>query len=205
MITRKRKQYKFAKFHNSSLCFEFDEWEQQSVDCVEVGAGTAMFFVELATLYPGKQFVALDVKADRLQKGAYEAEARGLRNIRFLRARADQLMECFSPESLHSIWITFADPYPKKRAAGRRLTHSTFLDIYSSLLRPGGAVYIKHDNPDFFCWTLKQLVARQWHIKELTFDLHESQLSDDYKLQTTYETRWLGEGSVTHFVKATAS
>ena len=26
VIARKRKKYKFAKFHNAENCFEFDEW-----------------------------------------------------------------------------------------------------------------------------------------------------------------------------------
>ena len=71
IITRKRKKYKFAKFANSLLCFEFDEWQSVHTDVLEVGAGTGLFSVELASRYPDKQFVAVDVKADRLQTGAY--------------------------------------------------------------------------------------------------------------------------------------
>ena len=68
IITRKRKKYKFALFHNSPLCFEFDEWDKQThADVVEIGAGNAHFLVELASRHPEQQFVALDVKADRLQ------------------------------------------------------------------------------------------------------------------------------------------
>lgn len=202
IITRKRKKYKFAKFANSPLCFEFDDWKQQAVDVVEVGAGTGLFSVELATRYPSKQFVAVDVKGDRLQKGAYEAEARGLGNLRFVRARADQLGELFKPGSIEQLWITFPDPFPKKRSAGRRMTHPTFLRIYGDILNKDGALYLKHDSRDFFLWSLEQLVAEKWRLTELSFDLHESELSDDYKTLTTYEVRWLGEGIVTNFVKA---
>lgn len=202
MITRKRKQYKFAKFFNSPLCFEFEEWSKQPADCIEVGAGTGLFSVELAERYPDKQFVAIDVKADRLQKGAYEAEAHGISNIRFLRARADQLAACFEPGSLEALWLTFPDPFPKKRAAGRRLTHPLFLAQYVTLLGKGGTMYLKHDSRDFFMWSLEQLVAEKWQLKELTFDLHDSNLSDDYKIMTTYETRWLGEGALISFVSA---
>ena len=52
IITRKRKKYKFAKFANSPLCFELDEWQKQPVDVLEVGAGTALFSVELAARHP---------------------------------------------------------------------------------------------------------------------------------------------------------
>ncbi len=203
VITRRRKKYKFAKFANSPLCFEFDEWTKQAVDVVELGAGTGLFSVALAARYPNTQFVALDVKGDRLQKGAYEVTARGLTNLRFLRARADQLAEVFPERSLRAIWSTFADPFPKKRSARRRMTHPYFLQHYAARLKPGGSLYLKHDNPTFFAWSLEQLVSQQWQIRELSFDLHNSDLSADYKIMTSYETRWLSEGRLTQFVRAT--
>ena len=83
IITRKRKKYKFALFYNSPLCFEFEEWALRQVDVVEIGAGNGMFTVELATRHPEQMFVAVDVKGDRLQKGAREAEARGINNVFF--------------------------------------------------------------------------------------------------------------------------
>lgn len=202
IITRKRKKYKFAKFANSELCYEFDAWQKSPVDVIEVGAGTGLFSVELASLHPDKRYVAIDVKGDRLQTGAYEAQRRGLDNIFFVRARADQIEELCTPASVEQVWVTFADPYPKKRSAGRRMTHPTFLKRYSAVLKSTGSLYIKHDNPAFFTWTLEQLVANRWVLKELSFDLHESELPEEYKLQTTYEQRWLGEGRITQFVRA---
>lgn len=202
IITRKRKKYKFALFANSPICFELNEWDRRPVDVIEIGAGTGLFAVELATRHPDVVYVAVDVKGDRLQKGAYEAAERGLKNIFFVRARADQLAEIATPKTIDSLWLTFSDPFPKKRSAGRRMTHSHYLKIYGELLKPNGGLYVKHDNRDFFHWSLEQLVTSNWHIDELSFDLHESTLSDDYKIQTTYEERWLGEGLVTNFVRA---
>ena len=202
IITRKRKKYKFALFANSPLCFEVGEWQKQRVDCIEIGAGTGHFSVELAAKYPEKLFVAVDVKADRLQNGALEATERGIANIMFLRARADQLQDLFNPNSLESIWMTFPDPFPRTRSAGRRMTHPHYLRQYQPLLMPGGNFYLKHDSRDFFNWSLEQLVAEKWHIDELTFDLHESELSEEYKIKTVYEERWLSEGTPTNFVKA---
>ena len=202
IITRKRKKYRFALFHNSPLCFEFDEWDKAwPVDVVEIGAGTGQFIVELVACHPEQNFVAIDVKGDRLQKGARQAEVQGLANVRFLRARADQIDELFAG-NLAAIWLTFSDPFPKKRSAGRRMTHPNFLAKYASALKPGGELLIKHDNLNFFNWTLEQLVAGGWRFNELSFDLHDSELNDDYKILTPYETRWLGEGRITKFVRA---
>lgn len=205
VITRRRKKYKFALYANSPLCYELDEWERRAVDVVELGAGTAFFAVELATRHPEKTFVAVDVKADRLQKGARLAEESGLKNIWFVRARADQLDQIVPESSLGELWITFPDPFPRDRSAGRRMTHPRFLGLYKKLLRPDGSLLLKHDNRKFFDWSEEQLVHEKWTIKEKTHNLHESDFDDDYKIMTTYETRWRGEGLLTNFVRASFS
>lgn len=203
IISRKRKKYRFALFHNSPVCFEFDEWDKTFVpDVIEIGAGNGRFAVELATRHPEQKFVALDVKGDRLQNGAREAETRGLENIRFVRARADQIIELFGKNKCSTIWLTFPDPFPNKGSAGRRMTHPHFLSLYRELLSPAGSFCLKHDNREFFMWSLEQLVSQKWRIDELSFDLHESKLDDEYKILTTYEQKWLGEGLTTNFVKA---
>lgn len=217
VISRKRKKYKFAKFYNAPNCFEFEEWkvfwhaqqlgsEKKDLTAthlsVEVGAGTGLFSVELATHHPDKLFIAVDVKADRLQKGAYEALERELTNVFFVRARADQIDELFETRSVEAIWLTFPDPFPRPRSARRRMTHPIYLEKYGMLLKNNGTFHLKHDNLDFFCWSLEQLVAENWHLGELSFDLHESELSEDYKIVTTYEHRWLNEGRKTNMASA---
>lgn len=198
IITRKRKKYKFAKFYNASNCYELDQWTKAAVDVVEIGAGTGLFSVELARRHPDKAYVAIDVKADRLQKGAYEALDLGVSNVSFVRARADQIGELFEPGSIEQIWLTFSDPYPRERSAGRRLAHPTFLAKYHELLKSGGHLVIKHDNPEFFAWSLEQLIATGWHVVERSYDLHASDLDDDYHVMTSYEQRWLAEGRIVY-------
>lgn len=203
IISRKRKKYKFALFANSPLCFEADEWEKSPVDVLELGAGTGLFGVALAAAEPDKQFLAVDVKADRLQTGARKSTADGLENIRFLRARAeDQLPELVAPHSLERIWVTFPDPFPRARSAKHRLTHPSFLAFYQRALQPAGALYFKTDARGLFDWSLEQLVAEGWRIDELSFDLHESGLDDGYKIPTTYEARFMNDGIKINFVKA---
>lgn len=204
IITRKRKLYKFALFHNSPICFEFNEWANSpEPNVLEIGAGTGLFSVGLAEMNKDLQYVAVDVKADRLQTGARRADEVALSNVRFLRARADQLPEIIKSNSLESIWVTFPDPRPKRHSAKNRLLHPRFLDVYKSLLTKDGSLYFKTDAKNLFEWSLEQLVAEGWAIEELSFDLHESDLPDYYKIKTNYETRYMREGLSINFVKAT--
>ncbi len=214
VITRKRKKYRFALFANAPNCFELTDWQifaqgQTLSNCsVEVGAGTALFSVELATRYTARQYIALDVKADRLQRGARLALERGLTNIWFVRARADQLPDVVPEHSVSELWLTFSDPFPKDRDAKRRLTAPRFLDLYTRALISGshpeiGVLRMKTDNHALFDWSLEQLVALGWGIRELSYDLHESSLMDDYKILTTYERKWHAEGLATMYLGAT--
>lgn len=202
IIKRKRKKYKFAKFSNSNICFEKDQWQSSKVDCLEIGAGTGILSVELAKTNTNKKFLALDVKADRLQTGAYLAEEYGLHNVNFIRARADQISDFIKPDSLEQIWVTFPDPYPKKGSSGRRLTHDNFLRAYKKVLRNGGVFNFKTDDHNLFDWSLEQIVDSDFLVEKICYDVHDSNLGDDVKTTTTYEKRWIGEGKNIMYVKA---
>ena len=212
VITRKRKKYRFAHFANATNCFELEEWQALAGRrdfanaALEVGAGTGLFLVELAALNPDTNYIAVDVKADRLQKGARLALERGIDNIFFVRARADQLLELMPAGSVAQLWLTFSDPFPKKRDAKRRLTAPGFLKIYKKLLVDENAhLLIKTDDHALFDWSLEQLVAGGWHITQLSHDLHDSNLPSEYKIMTTYERKWTTEGRMIGFVAAKKS
>lgn len=208
IISRKRKKYRFALFANAPNCFELEQWQaRKDSPCadltVEVGAGTALFLVELARRHPNKDYIALDVKADRLQKGARTALDLGLTNISFVRARADQLLEVVAEQSVSEIWLTFSDPFPKKSDAKRRLAAPSFLKIYkNALVLENAHLKMKTDSHDLFDWSLEQLVTTGWSVVELSYDLHDSDLADDYKILTTYEQKWQTEGLRTYFLSA---
>lgn len=211
IITRKRKKYKFARFSEYENCFEAGEIMFGEVIkradkrpiTLEIGAGTAYFTVELARRHPDRFYVATDVKADRLQSGAKVALGEGLTNIVFWRTNTAQL-ETLVPESCVSeLWLTFSDPFPKDRHAKHRLSHPRFLNIYKNMLINGGVLRQKTDNHELFDWSIEQFVSGGWHITELTFDLHESKLQDDYKILTTFEDRFVKQGLPICYLTAT--
>lgn len=134
IITRKRKLYKFAKFRNDPRCFSGDEFRENSSKLIdskeplvlEIGAGTGLFSVELATRNPDKTFVAIDKKSDRLWQGAREANARNLTNFFCVYTEVKNLERLFEQSCVDTIWITFPDPFAKDKYQEKRGEFSRF-------------------------------------------------------------------------------
>lgn len=211
-ITRKRKKWKFAHFDSYPNCvsanrsddpkkayqtikayFARSEREKRGKVVLEVAAGNAQFSLELARRYPQNDYIALDIKSDRLYTSAKAALNEGVNNIIFVRAHMNDLPELFEHGSVDEIWLTFPDPFPRDRSAKHRLTHQSFLQKYRTILNDKGVLRFKTDNRELFLWSLEQFVDQKWHITELSFDLHETDLPDDYKINTYYEQRYLRE------------
>jgi tRNA (guanine-N7-)-methyltransferase len=176
---------------------------------VEVGAGTGLFSVELARRHPENFYVAVDIKSDRLYTGAKLADELGLENVVFVRGDIWRLGEMFASGSVAEIWVTFPDPYAsedqtrlKKSDAKHRLTHPRFLEIYKQLLQQG-RLHFKTDNQPLFEWSREQLEQNGWKITVQANDLHGSDLSEDYKIKTSYEARFTEQGLPIFYLTAT--
>jgi tRNA (guanine-N7-)-methyltransferase len=162
---------------------------------VELACGRGEYTTGLAAQIPGRNFIGVDVKGDRLWKGAVIAESQELRNVAFLRTQIEQLENFFATGEICEIWITFPDPRPKDRDDKRRLTHPRFLQLYKQLIAPSGLVHLKTDNAELFDYTLQ--VVKEFGVKDLHFtnDLYHSELlSFHYGIKTRYEQKYASEG-----------
>jgi tRNA (guanine-N7-)-methyltransferase len=63
-------------------------------------------------------------------------------------------------------------------------------------------MHFKTDNRQLFLWSLEQLVQQKWQITELSFDLHESDLPQNYKITTHYERTFMAQGIPINYVTA---
>lgn len=212
IISRKRKKFKFASFDSWENCFSRDEWIDfynnnpeifNAPVVAEIGAGSALFLLEQAKLFPQKIFVAIDVKSDRLYQGARDANLEKINNIYFVRSDIADLAELFASKSLSEIWLTFSDPYPKKSDAKHRLTYKRYLDLYRQVLMDGGKLNFKTDNDGLFEYSVESFTENGWKIIMQTTDLHaENNLPENYKIMTSYETRFYNEGKNINFLIA---
>ena len=115
---------------------------------LELACGKGEYAVGLGRLYPERNFIGIDVKGNRIWKGAKTALNEGLKNIAFLRTQIDKLEDYFSADEVSEIWLTFPDPQLRFSKIKKRLTHPKFLRMYKNILQADGKIHLKTDSPD---------------------------------------------------------
>ena len=94
---------------------------------------------------------------------------------------------------LPEIWLPFPDPLPKNRQAKHRLTSPGFLVCYRRLLRPGGALYLKTDDPVLVRTAEQSVRALGGRVLDGE-DVGTVGVRAMTSVQTTYEKRFRAEG-----------
>ena len=104
-------------------------------------------------MHPNRNFIGIDIKGNRIWRGATNALEQGLKNVAFIRSHIDKVPDYFDAQEIEEIWITFPDPQLKGARAKKRLTHPKFLRLYQQILKPGGIIHLKTDSPDLYQFT----------------------------------------------------
>jgi tRNA (guanine-N7-)-methyltransferase len=170
---------------------------------VELACGRGEYTVGLGQLMPGRNFIGVDIKGDRIWKGSTTALDQGLNNVGFLRTHISHLEFFFEPGEIDELWITFPDPRPKKRDIKRRLTSPAYLAIFKRLLKPGGYLRLKTDNTELFAYSMEQ-VGHRIDIDDFrhTDDLYSSELRPEcFDIKTRYELMFADKGEKIKYLR----
>jgi tRNA (guanine-N7-)-methyltransferase len=170
---------------------------------IELACGRGEYSVGLATRFPERNYIGVDMKGDRLWRGSTMAVEQSLTNVGFLRTQIVDLEVFFLPGEVDEIWLTFPDPRPKKRDVKRRLTSPRFMDLFKKLLKPGRYFRFKTDNTDLFNYTLEQLGMRN-DIEDLKYahDLYLSDLREEcFDIKTRYEEMFSAKGETIKYLR----
>ncbi len=120
---------------------------------LELACGKGEYAVGLGKMHPNRNFIGIDIKGNRIWRGATNALELGLTNVAFIRSLIDKVPDYFNPTEIDEIWITFPDPQLRGSKAKKRLTHPKFLRLYQQILKPGGIIHLKTDSPDLYQFT----------------------------------------------------
>lgn len=169
---------------------------------LELGCGRGEYTTGLATRFPDKNYIGVDIKGARMWRGAKTSNEKNLKNAAFLRTRIEFINSFFAPDEVDEIWVTFPDPHPGARNANKRLTSPWYLNSYRELLKDNGIVHLKTDNIELHNYTRKVVEANSLEVMIVTDDLYSGNLSDDIlAIRTHYEQIFLDTGLKITYLK----
>ncbi|AMR31217.1 tRNA (guanine(46)-N(7))-methyltransferase [Mucilaginibacter sp. PAMC 26640] len=169
---------------------------------LELACGKGEYTVNLARMFPEKNFIGIDYKGNRIWRGAKTAVEESVTNVAFLRIQIENLTDYFAPGEVDEIWITFPDPQPQLSREKKRLTSPRFLVKYRELLRPGGFVNLKTDNDDLHAYTVEKIEEHKLALFARTEDLYKSEFADEVLcIKTYYEKKYLQHNKNINYLK----
>lgn len=169
---------------------------------LELACGKGEYSVGLGRLYPQRNFIGIDIKGNRIWRGAKTALEEGLNNVAFLRSHIDKITDYFLPGEVNEIWITFPDPQLRASRMKKRLTHPRFLRLYQQIITPGATINLKTDSPDLYHFT-KAVIDLYGLELEIDDDniYAKGSVSPELSIKTHYEGLDIAGSSRIHYLK----
>lgn len=161
---------------------------------VELGCGDASFLLNYAQANPGRNFIGVERLLGRITKLDRKGRRLGLTNLRGVRIESGYFLEYLLPahcaEALH---LYFPDPWPKLKHRRHRFVNERFPALAHQALKPGGTVFLRTDDLDYFEQMLQMFAgASQFEKVETPTEL--------LAFKTDFETDFNARGIPTNHV-----
>ncbi len=210
----KDKLRKFAEIETFANVYELDagkalkgswittHFQNTAPLVLELACGKGEYTVNLAQLFPHKNFIGIDYKGNRIWRGAKTAMEDGIGNVAFLRIQIEHILDYFDTDEVSEIWITFPDPQPQVSREKKRLTAPRFLEKYKVILQESAPINLKTDNDDFYAFTLETIDQLGLKLHVRTEDLYRSDLVNEVlSIKTYYEKKYLTHNKNINYVR----
>lgn len=165
-------------------------------DClhVEIGSGKGDYWITMGQKNPSQGWIGIEkdsnVAALALRK--YDQLPVQHTNACFIQKDAEDIEQWFASGEVDVLHLNFSDPWPKKRAHKKRLSHASFIQRYANILHEQGEIQMKTDNNDLFEFSILQFQEAGWFLHEISVDYRKT--SHDEDAITEYEQRFLSLG-----------
>jgi tRNA (guanine-N7-)-methyltransferase len=179
---------------------------------IELACGRGEYAVGLGRMFPEQNFIGVDLKGNRIWKGASIANKDALKNVAFVRSQIELTPNYFAKDEVDEIWITFPDPQLRWSKAKKRLTHPKFLRLYQQFLKGGagntgaeggtGIIHLKTDSPLLYNFTLKVIELYGLNLIYKSENLYAEAIIDPRCLiKTYYEGLDIAQSNKIHYIQ----
>jgi len=122
---------------------------------IEIGCGNGHFIAELAEEEKDSNFIAIDLKYERVCKTISKVAKRLIENVRVYHGDARVLLDWhIKDDSVCEFYYNFPDPWPKRKHYKNRLFNANFLDTLHRVMKPGAVFTCATDHEEYLQWML---------------------------------------------------
>jgi tRNA (guanine-N7-)-methyltransferase len=169
---------------------------------LELACGKGEYAVGMGRLFPDRNFIGIDLKGNRIWRGAKTALEEGLNNVAFIRSHIDKITDYFAAEEVSEIWITFPDPQLRNSRMKKRLTYPRFLKLYQQIIKPGATINLKTDSPDLYNFTKAVIEICGLTVENDLDNVYASaKVSDVLSIKTHYEKLDIAGCNRVHYLR----
>ena len=160
---------------------------------LELGCGKGEYTIALAKQNPHKNYIGIDIKGARFWRGAKTAIEDKITNVAFVRTQIELIDFIFGKNEVDEIWITFPDPQIKYKRTKHRMTNTSFLKKYHTILKKKGLMHLKTDSEFIHGYTLGVLHGENHEITYANHDVYKNEGAPEEvtSVQTFYESQYL--------------
>ncbi len=164
---------------------------------LEIGSGKGVFLITSSLQNKNITYIGIEKNPTIILKALKKINPTiVIKNLVFTMTNIQDICIKQFKRKIDKIFINFPDPWPKKRHEKRRLTSSSFVNIYKQFLKDDGLIELKTDNDNLYYWTINNLSSRKdCKIIYQTTNLY-AELNNNFNknnIQTEYEMKFVSQ------------
>jgi tRNA (guanine-N7-)-methyltransferase len=129
---------------------------------VDFGCHRGAFLTGMASSFPEENFLGMEKQSARVEICNKRFLRLGLKNALAIRGEGEQALKELLPDACAAIlYVSFPDPWPKRRHERRRVLTPGFLAEAARVLRPAGVLRLMTDDAVYFD-QMRNLTAVGW-------------------------------------------
>lgn len=167
---------------------------------LELGTGRGDFIINMAKKYSSINFIGIELNESQVAFAAKRLEGSNLPNLKLICMDAQKLDTIFGKE-INTIYLTFSEPWPKKKDEKKRFTHISYLKLYDKIFKKNKHIILKTDNKGLFAYSLESLSQYWYSFDKVSLDLHRDERELN-TVMTDFEKQYFKEGRPIYYVEA---
>ena len=177
-----------------------DLFQNHNKIVLELGMGRGEMIINMAKKYPNTNFIGLELNESQIATAAQKTKNQKINNLKFINCDAREIDKIFGHE-IDTIYLTFSEPWPKKRDEKNRFTHESYLKLYDKIFKKEKHIILKTDNKILFAYSLESL-SNYWYIfNKVSLDLHNDE-NNIPNIMTDFEIQYFKEGRPIYYLDA---